>query len=283
MDSRIITLSINQKEKLEEFLLQAFFIQEHLDWLDLDAIINEGYCYLLIEKEEAVAALGFTENSPGVFWIQFFYTKNPYKKIRKRWNILYSYAKSHFLFYQPLIASLPTSKIFEEILNSNGYCFFEEFLQLECHLLKANMNPSETNDITIRNMYMDDINSVTILCEKAFSPLWRLTKKNLINAYKQSDYAIVAENNEKTIIGYLLGVTEDHSAHLSRIAVDPFIQNSGLGFLLLNHFIKHYQELGIADFSVNTPSRNLAAIALYKKAGFFITGESIPVYVLNIR
>ena len=35
------------------------------------------------------------------------------------------------------------------------------------------------------------------------------------------------------------------------------------------------------DFSVNTQSKNQAAIALYEKAGFEKTGDSYPVYLLS--
>ncbi|GAP41290.1 GNAT family N-acetyltransferase [Flexilinea flocculi] len=281
MDMRIFTLSSHDKEKLEELILQAFFIQEHLDWLNMDDVLNTGYCYMLMEQSHPTAALGLIENSPGIFWIQFFYSINPDEKIEERWNLLYSYAFSQLHLIQPVIASIPTTNRFEKILFSNGFRIFENFILLKCHrsndCTSINLLPS----ISIRNMRLDDIDSVSSLCDLSFPPLWKLSRKNILNAFEQSDFAIVAENNTDEIVGYLLAVAENHSAHLSRIAVNPAFQKSGLGFTMINLFFTHYQKLNIMDFSVNTQSKNQAAIALYEKAGFEKTGDSYPVYLLS--
>jgi len=283
MDMRILAITIHDKEKLEEIILQAFFIQEHLDWLSIDDVLNTGYCYMLMEQDQPTAALGFIENSQGIFWIQFFYSKAPYERIEERWNVLYSYAKLQLHLHRLIIASIPTTKQFEKILYANGFRFFENFLFLECHRSTDNGPVEQIPSMSIRNMRLNDVDSIAVLCDISFPPFWKLSKKNIINAFEQSDFAIVVENEEKEIIGYLLAVTENHSAHLSRIAVNPSVQNTGLGFTLINLFFRHYQKLGIMDFSVNTPSRNQAALALYKKAGFFITGDSFPVFILNLN
>lgn len=67
-------------------------------------------------------------------------------------------------------------------------------------------------------------------------------------------------------------------AHLYTIAVDPALQGRGLGKRLLEVCLKEARRRGCDRFSLEVRADNKRAIALYKKAGYDITGRVVKYY-----
>jgi len=56
-------------------------------------------------------------------------------------------------------------------------------------------------------------------------------------------------------------------------------QRKHLGYALVQDLQAHYKRLGTGMLTVNTQNNNHASLALYRKMGFFQTGESFPVFI----
>ena len=67
-------------------------------------------------------------------------------------------------------------------------------------------------------------------------------------------------------------------AHLYTIAVDPALQGRGLGKRLLEVCLKEARRRGCDRFSLEVRADNKRAIALYKMAGYEITGRVAKYY-----
>ena len=99
-------------------------------------------------------------------------------------------------------------------------------------------------------------------CFNEFSDFWSM---EMINAHLNSGNAITlikTVNGEPA--GYAAGIKLDGEAELYRIAVLPKYRGQGFAKELLARFIKK----AAGDVFLEVRSRNAAAIALYKSAGF---------------
>jgi ribosomal protein S18 acetylase RimI-like enzyme len=70
--------------------------------------------------------------------------------------------------------------------------------------------------------------------------------------------------------------------HLARLAVLPDFQGMGIGSALVQDLLWYFRRRGAQRVTVNTQKDNLASLAVYRKAGFFLTGEEYPVFQYNI-
>ena len=103
-----------------------------------------------------------------------------------------------------------------------------------------------------------------------------------------SDTFLVCRNDEKQIIGYLLGATKGEEAWMLSMCVDEGERGHGIGKALLNGFIEILQQKSIKAIFITVDPKNQAAIALYAKAGFKIQkmiedyhGKGYPRYLLK--
>ena len=104
---------------------------------------------------------------------------------------------------------------------------------------------------------------------------------------KQYRYLIAKANSTafvltvgKVISGSAIVLWRKNStkAHLYTIAVDPALQGRGLGKRLLEVCLKEARRRGCDRFSLEVRADNKRAIALYKMAGYEITGRVAKYY-----
>ncbi len=104
---------------------------------------------------------------------------------------------------------------------------------------------------------------------------------------KQYRYLIAKANSTafvltvgKVISGSAIVLWRKNStkAHLYTIAVDPALQGRGLGKRLLEVCLKEARRRGCDRFSLEVRADNKRAIALYKEAGYEITGRVAKYY-----
>lgn len=129
----------------------------------------------------------------------------------------------------------------------------------------------------IRIVTDDDFEIMMKIDQAAFSSPWQLDGSNLNSAISESIITYLISEGDQPV-GYLLADCDDFSAHLSRIAVHPESTGKGFGSQLLNNFLQELEERHVYHATVNTQEHNSASMALYKKFGFQLTGDRIPVF-----
>lgn len=75
---------------------------------------------------------------------------------------------------------------------------------------------------------------------------------------------------EGVLTGLLLAEVGARGPHIARLAVDPARQGEGWGWRLVNHLVAAAHEV-----TADTASANLAALAVYRRAGFHETGRHL--------
>ncbi len=281
MAETVKTVSFAEKTLAEALIQQAYCVHEHLDWSDSHNLFNpDNICFALNNDENNYEGLlVLSQKTPGIFWVQFFYSIHSTNDQRlDDWRQLFSAAIETLQLKKALVAAIPTSNVFQALLINSQFRRFEEIIFLEANYTDfspAVLTPPEA--VTIHSLQPDDLPQIATLCEKAFPPLWRLSPENIRIATRQSDYTLVLKTDGE-IIAYLLASQNQGAAHLARIAVTPALQLHGLGSFLLSSMFEYYIQLGITRFTVNTQSSNTSAITLYQKNGFYRTFDTYPVY-----
>jgi ribosomal protein S18 acetylase RimI-like enzyme len=77
--------------------------------------------------------------------------------------------------------------------------------------------------------------------------------------------------------------TANHfSAHLARIAVHPALRHQHIAANMIIDMFRYFKRRGVNNVTVNTQDNNHASLALYQSMGFDLTGESFPVFRINM-
>jgi ribosomal-protein-alanine N-acetyltransferase len=276
IDLSIRTAREEDRQKLANLIHFEALVHRHLDWRPpLDWI---GYRpYLVAEQErEFIAALACPPDPPDVAWIRLFAAASNVNA-GHAWSTLWSMAKSQLSEHPGMtVAAIPLQKWFEKLLQASRFRNTTEVIMLlwqGTQLPPSNM----THQVTIRPMNIDDLDEVEKLDEAAFGLLWRNSRESLELAYRQAAVATVVDD-EDFITGYQISTATNLGGHLARLAVHPDYQGLGIGYALLRDVLEQFERRGANQISVNTQSNNIASLALYKKAGFHLTGETYPVY-----
>lgn len=263
---------------LSKFIESAPRSFRHLDWCPpLDWLGGQPFIILSSDKD-IEAVLVCVEDPPGIAWIRYFACAagvNMYNA----WQQLFSACLTYFANRQnPWLAGLGLSDWFSNILQREGFVLHQHIVSLE-RVATDPVPPFQPNsNVLIRLMEPDDLIRVAQVDQIAFEPIWQNSLKQVELAYSLSVYATVAELKEQ-IIGFQISTSNVFSYHLARLAVLPEIQHQLVGQSLVSDLILRAQKDRIWDITINTQDDNHASLALYKKTGFSLTGDRIPVYV----
>jgi len=252
-------------------------VHRHLDWRPpLDWI---GYQpYLLAElKRSIVGALACPPDPPGVAWIRLFAIASQVDP-QQAWSELWLHARRALSSgsAQVKVAVIPLQAWFRDVLDRSDFRFTHEVVVLSW---KGERLPrlSRTSDVVIRLMKKDDLPAVERIDMLAFTDIWRNSLPCLETAFNQSVVATVAEVSGQ-VVGYQISTGSTASGHLARLAIHPDAQGRGIGYAIVRDLLERFEQRGMFHVTVNTQHNNLASLALYKKAGFHLTGEVYPVY-----
>ncbi len=275
--------SVRQAEKSDYTRLStaigaAQYIHRHLDWRDaLDWLGCQPF--LILERNmQTVALLACPADSTRIAWIRCFLAVSGALSPAECWKILFSEVL-RINEEKPPIAyvALGLQKWFDEVILRNNFHLHQKIVILEWNgFLPARQDLPD--GCRLRMMTREDLPGVQQVDEKAFDPVWQNSLGDLRLALDQSPYASVIEWQE-TIIGYQICTSTSFGAHLARLAVIPDKQRHHLGYTMVRDLQVHFMQLGTAMLTVNTQNNNHASLALYRKMGFFQTGESFPVYI----
>ena len=177
-------------------------------------------------------------------------------------------------------AALPIDIWLSGILEKQGFCLTNHVVSL---MWKTNQDPPKikVDGCSVRTARPEDLEKIAEVDAAAFENLWQQPLVDIELAYEQAAVATVIETRN-AIIGYQISTASALGGHLARLAVHPDFQYRGFGKMLLADLLMRYQRRGTRWLTVNTQKNNAASLALYEWAGFHLSGESYPVYELEL-
>lgn len=126
----------------------------------------------------------------------------------------------------------------------------------------------ETKTITYRKMTIEDIDQVLLIEEEAFTLPWTreaFEHEMTTNLYS---YYLVAETEDKDIVGYCgMWIVMDES-HITNVAVAERMRGHKIGEGLMREAIRVVKEQKVVLMTLEVRVSNIVAKNLYYKLGF---------------
>ena len=279
IDSQIVPRQAlpNDLQQLANLIHFEAYVHRHLDYRPpLDWIDQRPF--LVLEKGNQIAAtLACPVDPPQVAWIRLFASSSNLLG-RTAWEILWPGAIAHLEENHPprWAAAIPMHNWLTALLKKSGFEETHQIVMLCWERTKRLKSPSKIPCI-VRPMTPSDLVSVKEIDESSFVPVWQNSLACLEFAFRQSVVATVAEKEGK-LVGYQISTATSVGGHLARLAVYPHLQGKGIGYALVYDLLTQFLQRGGRMLTVNTQKNNLTSLALYKKAGFVLTGEEYPIY-----
>ena len=126
------------------------------------------------------------------------------------------------------------------------------------------------NEIMIRKMTMDDLDTVVEIEKECFSVPW--SKQGFMDALQKTHaYYIVALTDDR-VVGYCGAYGVCDEADINQVAVTGNYRRSGIGERMVRQLLDGLKERGYLYTTLEVRKSNTAAIALYEKLGFVSEG-----------
>jgi ribosomal protein S18 acetylase RimI-like enzyme len=254
------------------------YVHRHLDWRDtLDWLGCQPFL-ILEKKQEIVALLACPADSTRIAWIRSFVTVTGVLKPLDCWKILFSEALKMNEANPPIAyVTLGLQDWFDQVVLKDNFHLHQRIVILEWNGFLPPKHELPEGCL-LRKMNHEDLPRVQQVDEKAFDPIWQNSMSDLEIALAQSPYATVIES-QQGIIGYQICTSTSFGAHLARLAVNPDLQRHHFGYVIVRDLQDHFKKQRGGMLTVNTQNTNHASLALYRRMGFFLTGESFPVFI----
>ena len=274
--------TLDDRKRLSYLIHFETYVHRHLDYRPpLDWV--GYYPFLVLEQgNEIISALACPPDPPQVAWIRLFTTVYHYS-VDQAWQTLWPFAYGELQeeYHPGWVAAIPMQQWFASLLEKSDFQFTHSIVTLSWDRSSL-PEIIKLNGVTIRPMALDDLKAVRAIDAAAFVPIWQNSEAYLEVAFRQASMATVAEQNG-ALVGYQISTATPMGGHLARLAVLPLNQGRGLGYALLHNLLTQFSRRGARSITVNTQKDNQASLALYKKAGFRLTGEEYPVYQLAVK
>ncbi len=270
---------LNDHQQLSNLIFFETRLHRHLDWRTPLEWLGAPFYWALEEGRQITAALACPTEVAGIAWVRLFVYAGRWSA-ENAWNILWDTAQREITRAGgATVAAIATQPWFQNVLMASGFGNRQNIVMLEWQYQPWASHEAE--GVHIRKMEESDLPEVDRVDAAAFPPLWQNPLETLRRGLAQSLSATVAEN-EHGIVGYQISTGGRMRAHLARLAVHPSLQGRGVARALLSDLFTRLYQFGILKLSVNTQSDNETSLSLYKKMGFFRTGEQYPVYTFDI-
>jgi len=275
--------SVNDVDQREVANLIHFetHVHRHLDWRPPLEWIGCDPFLVAEENGNIVATLACPPDNTNTAWIRLFASAAnvPQKKL---WDALWIEARTQLIGQNEIVwaAAIPLQPWFKTLVKEVGYEETQKVVLLDWE--NGDLPPDRPHpEVRIETMTVDDLECVHQIDELSFAPIWINSRNSLEHAFKQASVATVGIIDRR-IIGYQISTATPVGGHLARLAVHPEHQAQGIGYAILRDLLQRFEHRESRRITVNTQQDNLASLALYKKAGFNLTGEQYPVYVYSI-
>lgn len=255
-------------------VLPSLLTHQHLDWENLSSQISAHSVFLCTQNNRITGVLSLAGNQTDGLWVKIFAVRSETQKFIL-WEKLLGFAaengKSTSFF------TIVLWDWYRNLVNEiEEFSWYENIILLETDLANYKKQTIEKK-IEIRVITTNMFTDIEKIDQRAFSSPWKLGQTNLHSAIQQSSIA-TAVIDEGEVRGYLIADFEATTAHLSRIAIDPFYHKRGYATALLSDAIEKAAKNRVKLMTVNTQESNLASTSLYHRFGFTTTSEVIPVY-----
>ena len=254
-------------------------VHRHLDWRGPLEWLGADEYWVLEQNGLVTAALACPPDPEGVAWLRLF-AHSSEVPTTDAWKALWENARACLAGRNLLVAAITVADWFSVLLSESGFTTRQQIVVLEQKLstFQPRQIPSE---LILRPMTEHDLTAVAEVDKSGFAPLWRNSLWALQSGFRQAGFATVAQMNGE-IIGYQISTRNSFGAHLARLAVSAPLQGQGIGHLLVQDLLMQCLRAGLHRLTVNTQNDNLNSLALYKKIGFELTGESYNVFSLQL-
>ncbi len=265
--------------KLANLIHFEAYVHRHLDYrLPLDWVGYEPFI-ILEDRGSIEAALACPPDPPSVVWIRLF-AVSTHISPNHAWNILWEKALEKLSSDGQIkyISAIPIYSWFTALLKNSHFRETHSIVMLSRETTPLPETPT-TQDVNIRPMTFDDLETVQTIDAASFSPVWVNSRYYLESAFQQAAIATVAEYLGK-IAGFQISTATPIGGHLARLAVLPELQGKGIGSALTYDLIYQFHRRGSQTITVNTQRNNPASLAVYHRMGFKLTGEEYPIFQL---
>jgi ribosomal protein S18 acetylase RimI-like enzyme len=264
---------------VSSLLAASSWKHQHLDWFSALELIGIPPYYLALEGPRAIGCLACPPDVPEVDWLRLFVVQTGHS-VESVWDPLWEVVREAArLSGATVAAALPTAEWMPALLERAGFERVNEVVFLEWDASPPPVDrPAPAR---VRPFRPREIAAVAEIDHRAFHPLWQLSDRSLEAALAQAAVATVAEV-DGNIVGYQITTATGVGAHLARLAVDPPLQRSGIGSLLVTDALRYLSRRGLHRVSVNTQADNAPSLRLYSSLAFAPSGQSFPVYTFPL-
>jgi ribosomal protein S18 acetylase RimI-like enzyme len=280
----IRTAKDKDRSRLANLLHFETYVHRHLDWRrPLDWLGQEPY--LLAESGgRLVGALACPPDPPGVAWLRFFASSSP-AVTWETWDSLWGAARE-MLTEEKLAehaVAIPLQDWFRDLIAKSQFDHTHNVVVLDWRPAATHTSlKKKMESIQVRPMLVADLEAVHAVDSAAFMPLWRHSLDTVQLAFGQSALASVVETDGK-VLAYQISTPSSQGLHLARLATHPDQQGHGLAKALILHVQQQIAQRPHQRLTVNTQDNNLPSLGLYQKMAFQLTGETFPVYQLELN
>lgn len=128
----------------------------------------------------------------------------------------------------------------------------------------------------LREMSLEDVPEIYQIEKEVFAGTW--SESSIESCLWRDIYFSYVITCHQEILGYFIAASIFDEGELLRIAVLPKYRKRGIGRQLMQHYMQKNLERGVEKSFLEVRKSNIAAISLYKKMGFAITGSRKNYY-----
>jgi [ribosomal protein S18]-alanine N-acetyltransferase len=130
--------------------------------------------------------------------------------------------------------------------------------------------------VQLEPLSADRLDEVVELDRRSLGGMWTRNGYQRELDSPNSDLLILSTPNAVLGCGCLWAILEE--GHITTLAIDPSVQNQGLGQALLQALLASARQRGLEWATLEVRVTNQRAIALYEKFGFAAVGERKKYY-----
>lgn len=247
----------------------------HLDWMEVSEYLERSPFLIGSVQGVPAACLSNPPYLKSVSWLRLFAVSSGYD-LQPAWDALWQIAERQAI-EQGIgeVYVLATVEWLHDLLQNSDFTPFNRVVFLERE--EASRLSLQHEGPPIQPMTLDDVDEVLRLDHRAFHLPWQMDEPSLKAAFHHPLVATVLKSG-RWIIGYQITTLSAFGAHLARIAVEPDLQNRGLGRNLVVDMLDKVHQRGYETVSVNTQEDNQASLRLYRQLDFQISDLQYLVY-----